>query len=352
MDLPMTVDELTEEWVSGALREHNPAVEPEGVEIDQVIWGTATKVLLSVAYAEGSAADGPPQRLCVKGALDEKMRQYGIGGACLLEAAFYKHIADGLARPMARHWYAEYSETPRQGIVILDDIGAGGGSFGRPTEPWPVDRVAAALELLASWHGATWGMDASRYPWMGVGSSSVRSVTDVILGEEHWDAHFSASYAPSLPDSLRDRARILEALKAMWRDDDTRPMALSHYDPHLGNTFIDADGRPGFLDWQGVCVAPYIDDVTYFIGGALTVEDRRASERDLLAEYLRALAAAGGPALELDAVWPEYQRHHLHGFLWAVTPPVMQSPENVAAMTARYVAALEDHDSLGVGAAT
>jgi hypothetical protein len=196
-------------------------------------------------------------------------------------------------------------------------------------------------------------MDAAPYAWMSVGSSSVRAVTDVILGEEHWNAHFSAPYAPALPPSLQDRERILAALKAMWRDDDERPLALSHYDPHLGNTFIDADGRPGFLDWQGVCVAPYIDDVTYFLGGALTIEDRRASERDLLATYLRALAKAGGPELDLDrdGVWLEYQRHHLHGFLWAVTPPLMQSPENVAAMTARYVAALEDHDSLGVGAA-
>jgi hypothetical protein len=86
------------------------------------------------------------------------------------------------------------------------------------------------------------------------------------------------------------------------------------------------------------------------MGGALTVDDRRASERELLTEYLGALAAAGGPTLQLDVdgVWTEYRRHHLHGFLWAVTPPVMQSPENVAAMTARYVAALEDHDSLNI----
>lgn len=350
MTLPMTVEELTEDWVIGALAQRNPGVAPQAVEIDHVIWGTATKALLTVTYADGAGDDGPPQRLCVKGALDDKMRQYDSGGACLLEAAFYKEIADGLAPPMAHCWYAEYSAEQRQGIIILDDLSAAGAGFGQPTEPWPVDRVAAALELLAQWHGATWGMDAARYPWMSVGSSSVRIVTDVILGEEHWNAHFSAPYAPALPESLRDRTRILDALKAMWREDDTKPLALSHYDPHLGNTFIEADGAPGFLDWQGVCVAPYIDDITYFMGGALTIEDRRGSERELLASYLRALHAAGGPELQLDrdGVWTEYRRHHLHGFLWAVTPPVMQSPENVAAMTARYVAALEDHDSLSV----
>src|ERR1700758_454826 len=99
MDLPMTVDQLTEEWVMEALRGSNPGVEPQSVEIDRVIWGTATKVLLKVTYAEGSAADGPPERLCVKGALDDNLRQYGSGAACLLEAAFYKEIAGGLATP-------------------------------------------------------------------------------------------------------------------------------------------------------------------------------------------------------------------------------------------------------------
>lgn len=350
MTLPMTVDELTEDWAITALAAYNPGVKPESVEVDHVIWGTATKVLVNVAYAEDSRADGPPARLCVKGALDDNLRQYDSGGACLLEAAFYREIADGLARPMARCWYADYSAEQRQGLIILDDLGAAGATFGQPTEPWPADRVAAALELLAGWHGATWGMDAARPAWMSVGSSSVRIVTDVILGAEHWNAHFSAPYAPQLPESLQDRARILDALNAMWREDDARPLALSHYDPHLGNTFIDATGAPGFLDWQGVCVAPYIDDVTYFMGGALSVEDRRSSERDLLSTYLGALRAAGGPSLQLDrdGVWTEYRRHHLHGFLWAVTPPIMQSPENVAAMTARYVAALEDHDSLSV----
>ena len=76
--------------------------------------------------------------------------------------------------------------------------------------------------------------------------------------------------------------------------EDAAAPALSHGDPHIGNTYLDA-GRPAFLDWQGVCIAPPMDDVAYFIGGALSVADRRTHERDLLKLYLSAAAAAGGP---------------------------------------------------------
>jgi hypothetical protein len=95
-----------------------------------------------------------------------------------------------------------------------------------------------------------------------------------------------------------------------------------------------------------MCAAPAMDDVAYFIGGSLTVADRRASERDLVAHYLRALATPGGPRYTVDDVWLDYRRHHLHGFLWAMTGALMQPRERVAAMAERPVQAIEDHNSV------
>lgn len=99
-------------------------------------------------------------------------------------------------------------------------------------------------------------------------------------------------------------------------------------------------------DWQGVCIAPPMDDVAYFIGGSLSVADRRTHERDLLKLYLDAAAAAGGPPVDADAAWLDYRRHHLHGFLWSLTGPRMQPRERVFAMSERHVAAIEDHETL------
>ena len=55
---------------------------------------------------------------------------------------------------------------------------------------------------------------------------------------------------------------------------------VMHGDPHVGNTFYERDGRPGFLDWQTTMIGPSTHDVVYFIVGAMTVEDRRAHLQD------------------------------------------------------------------------
>ncbi len=133
----------------------------------------------------------------------------------------------------------------------------------------------------------------------------------------------------------------------MWRRDDAYGTpCVAHADAHVGNTYHDAGGAPRFIDWQSVCLAPAIDDVSYFIGGALSIENRRQSERSLLKHYLDLLAGNGGPRLSFDEAWLGYRAHCIHGFLWVVTPPTMQTPERVAAMAARYVGAMEDHDVL------
>jgi hypothetical protein len=150
-----------------------------------------------------------------------------------------------------------------------------------------------------------------------------------------------------MPAAFRDRERIRRAIFEMWRLDDTEGVpCLAHADAHIGNTYVDAKGHPRFIDWQGACIAPAIDDVSYFVTGALTVEDRRAHEQSLLRYYLDRLVAEGGPKLGFDDAWLDYRRHTVHGFLWVLTPPEMQAPVRVRAMGDRYVAALEDHETL------
>jgi phosphotransferase family enzyme len=174
----------------------------------------------------------------------------------------------------------------------------------------------------------------------------VRSAAEVLLGADHWSATFSNDHAPRIPAEIDDRERILAGFRRLWERDAAGPLALAHGDAHVGNTYIDAAGRPRFLDWQGVCRAPAFYDVAYFIGGALDPDDRRAHEQALVRHYLAALSAGDGPTVTFDDAWLDYRRYTLHGFLWAVTPPVMQPPEKVRAMGERHVTAIADHDSL------
>ena len=58
------------------------------------------------------------------------------------------------------------------------------------------------------------------------------------------------------------------------------------------------DGEVGFLDWQMARRGNWSLDLGYFLQGALTIEDRRRSERELLEEYRGALTL---PAAEMPS---------------------------------------------------
>jgi hypothetical protein len=211
-------------------------------------------------------------------------------------------------------------------------------------EPLTPDTVAAGLDVLAAFHAATWdnaGLEQS--DWLTLGSPAMRSITRDILSEESWAHHVALPRGKGIPESQLDRERVAAGFEQMWRNDDASVVALGHGDPHIGNVYLDPS--PAFLDWQGVCRQPWSDDVAYFLSGTLTVEDRRANERDLLTHYLAELTARGVTAPSFDEAWLDYRRHQLHGFVWLVVPIAMQPEEHAAVLSERYAIACEDHDT-------
>ena len=353
--LPREPEEITAEWLSTALRHRFPDITVEKVDIVEVIPGTATKIRVHAVYVD--TPDHPPQSLCIKGGFDRRwhrtvagavVKRLGlmdVGRAYQLEAAFYNRMAPTMNAPLPNCWFADADNESGQGIVILDDLVEAGVSFGDPTEPWPVDRVAAALEVQAAWHAATWDKPRSGYPWLPR-TSIIGGLTPILFSPLHWNAHFRFPLSPSLPSPLDDRRLVRAALTQMWDRHAREAICLTHGDAHLGNTYITADGQPTFFDWQAVCLGPPLDDVAYFLTGALETADRRACERDLLRHYLRALTAHGAAAPSQDEAWNSYRCYSVHGILWAVTPPMMQTRINVRAMTERHAAAIIDLDGL------
>ena len=70
-------------------------------------------------------------------------------------------------------------------------------------------------------------------------------------------------------------------MMGMLTSDRDRAHCLVHGDSHLGNLFFEADGTPGYLDWQSPMRGVWALDVGYFMGTGMTIEDRRHSEADL-----------------------------------------------------------------------
>jgi hypothetical protein len=344
--LPLSPEEITTDWVRAALAERHPGVQVTDATVESVQWGTATKVFVHASYSRDPGPDGPPERICIKGGFDPALRTM-VASGYHTEARFFADIAPGIPTTLPRCWFAASDPEHDQAIVILDDLRER-ATFGRPTEPLSPDLVAAGLELQATWHAQTWdGAGLGSFDWLPVGAPVLRGVADMMLSEESWKHHVSQPKADLVPQAMLDRERFLRGLRRLWESDDRSVLALSHGDAHIGNTYVEGH-QLRFLDWQTACLAPWSDDVAYFLVGSLTIADRRDHERDLLAHYLKALAANGAPALDFEDAWTEYRTRHLHGLLWLLVPEEMQPAEYSAVMAERYGAAAFEQDNLGL----
>ncbi|MET0660272.1 MAG: phosphotransferase [Steroidobacteraceae bacterium] len=344
--LPRSVEALTPDWLTRVLQRHCPGIRVASLTVDKIIWGTATKVLVDVRY-EASESFAIPNKLCIKGEFDERLRNtLGISmTGTQMEAAFYADMGPKLGVPLARHWFA--GSEPGMGVLILDNMAAANFTFGAPTEPWSPELVSKALDILAILHASTWGKTFPEVDWMQVGSPAHRGYTEFLMSQKHWQERAADVEAHRLIPYVADRERSLAGWRALWRYDAAHSQCFVHGDAHLGNTCIDPSGQPFFIDWGAPCISNWAIDVAYFITGALTVENRRTHEDALLRHYLDRLASNGGPRLDLTEAWADYRRHLIQGMNWGVLPPTMQARENVAAMGERYGVAMMDHDTLG-----
>lgn len=235
--------------------------------------------------------------MCLKRGFDDDSMRSIAGIGYQVEARFYRDIAGLLGDAVPRCWFVAEDPAGNQGLVIVDDLREAGVTFGGPSVHFDVDQVAHGLATLASVHGRTWQRrGVGSLDWLTVGPMLFRSVVESFLAPAHWAAYQELPQTGAFDEVLRDRDRVDRAVHLLWAADDADELSISHGDPHVGNTYVPADRVPRFLDWQTTCLAPWSDDVAYFLVGTLEVEDRRKHEEDLLRHYLDALSSAGGEA--------------------------------------------------------
>ena len=330
--LPLTVDEVTPRWLSDAL-----GADVDRAEVKGVIWGTATKVLLDVAYTAGG--DRYPRRLCVKGGFVPELRAIMAPGY-QAEARFYRDVAPELGDGLAECFFAAVDEDTGQAVVVLEDLAAAGAKFCDARQPLTVDQTAAGLELLAGWHSRT---DITA-PWLN-GAPHVRPMVAGLLTPENWDACREQVVSGPARDVLTDREAVLGAFEALWASEDARPRSFIHGDANLTNVYLDDRGSPRFLDWQFACRGDAYHDVALFLIGALAIEDRREHEEALLRRYLDLRGVGAGSFAD---AWDAYRRHALHGAMYALTPEAMQPAPVRNALTERFARAVMDFDTFAL----
>ena len=340
-EVPATIEALLDpDWLTAALGMRFPGVHVVGVTRGPVVERLSTNARFRIE-CEGSLPAGLVPTLCAKGYFSELGRPIAhIGEA---EAGFYRDLAALSGVHTLRSVYADVHPETRHGVVITEDVIEAGGVFLDALSPYTPDQVAESLVELARLHASTWGdVGRASVPWL---APRLRTYFEQ-RGEKEIRKNFEGPPGRDVPDDVRVPARLLDAFRTLAAREPGHGWAVIHGDAHVGNLFLDAGGRPGLVDWQIVQYGHWSTDVGYHIASALDPEPRRAHERDLLTQYLDALAGFGVEPPGFDDAWTDYRRGVAYGlFMWAITLYVQ--PDIIETLVRRLGIAAHDLDSYG-----
>src|ERR1700752_888993 len=262
------------------------------------------------------------------------------------EVRFYSQLAPQLSG-VPNAYGAAFDPWTGRYLLVLEDLPAQACEFPDTLHPLSPDHASLIVELLAQLHATFW----DRLPRDGRGPlgwlyTPSGDVTSLLTGSLMKTSMKRLAERTALPvDKGRFIADNYRAVAALI---DSPPHTVMHGDAHPGNMYFHG-GKAGLLDWQGVRRGHPSRELAYTLITSLTPEGRRATQRDLLDDYRRALAAAGGPDLDRDELWLRYRQ----GAQYAYVAPLitagmggMQVEDIAMEGLRRGVAALDDLETV------
>src|SRR5215210_191056 len=322
--VPASIDELTTPWLTAALCTGTPGAQVTAFTLGEGSHGTSSRRAIDVTYNETGTAAGLPTAVYSKSTPRFINRLLiGITGAAGAEALFYGKIRPGLDIGAPEGYHGAWDARSCRSLILIEDIvRTREAAFGDALTY--VDRAAAEsmAREMARYHGALWEDPRLDHEWTELVSSETWQRTFNTRTGMDAGAVFAFRFASDeIPAALVARRKEVRPAFARSLTINARaPKTLLHQDVHPGNWFRLPDGSLNLYDWQGVAKGNWALDVAYAFSAGLTIEDRRAWERDLLELYLDELAAHGGRPAGFDDAFLAYPQQMLHGVVfWTYT---------------------------------
>lgn len=338
--IPHSATDLDAGWLSDALGTEVTSVEAERIGNGMV----ADSVRLRLTYADGRA--GPPTLVAkVPSSGEESRAAAAVTRTYLLEAAFYNELAATVDVRAPHCHVSRYDPASGDYVVLLEDVAP--AEAGDQVDGCSVDQAAAAIPELVGLHAPRRGDPAlESVDWLE--SPSVEGAEGLAgLVAMVWPGFVDRFGSRVDADVLALADRLVPDLARhlAWQP---QPWTLLHGDFRVDNLLFGGP-RVVVVDWQTIRVGWGVSDAAYFLGASLMPADRRAAERDLLADYHGRLRAAG-VGLDWDECWTGYRRAGLGGLLMGIIASMLVSPTPrgdlmFLSMVNRHGLQLLDHDA-------
>ncbi|MGV0874779.1 phosphotransferase [Mycolicibacterium sp. XJ879] len=343
LSLPREWEEITPDWMTAALARDFPGAVVDTVAVALRDDGTNRRARLALTYSAGSG----PATVFAKAVDPEHADLVALTSGLFHEPRLFM---SGIELPLDHPavYTALIDEDARNFLMIMEDVVARGADPRDSTRPMTVEQVASGVRGLARMHSRFWGERLATEPALGWLEPFV-----AFEGLEHAPLHIAherlGDSVPAEIPALSGTELFIDIWARYIGTLTSSPQTLLHGDPHIGNTYVLPDDEVGFLDWQMARRGNWSLDVGYFLQGALTIEDRRLAERDLLTEYRDALTLPADEKPTAAEVWLRYRASVAHGLaIWMATlsgGDAWQGADICLALAQRYSAAFLDLDT-------
>lgn len=308
------VEEITAEWLTQVLVDSGRLKVGKVVNVQCEPCGTGQlgdSYRFTMSYDPPSA--GPATLVGKFASKDPTSREFGSrSGYYRSEIGFYKELAPHLAMSIPKAVHAALASNATDFVLLMEDLAPA-----RQVDQLlgcSADESARVLEQAAALHAASWhdhGMAAK--DWLKGPVGIFTQVTDNFAKVVKTFPELCGDLVPE--SDLAEAARLIDHADA-WKRIFSDPQCLWHSDLRADNVLFEAKNGSSpvvVLDWQGLGFGRGTIDVAYWMGTSMTVENRRAHERQLVAHYHAALVGHGVADYDAARCWDDYRVHAIHG---------------------------------------
>lgn len=296
-DGPHTLDTVDAAWLTTTIAADVPGAEVvEAVDVDRHD-GMTDRLRLALTWNDAGVAAGLPAHVFVKATPHEPFHLLTLAVLHMheAEASFYNLVQPEIPSLAPRSYYAQ-SYPGGRFLLVLEDLADRGCQPFWLKDHCTVDHAKAVARALGTLHGTYWESPRFESDLSWVRPRSERYGWSWLCGNLGGarDAYIETPAGQALPAEAHELVQAWrehqDAIFAHW---ETLPRTLLHGDSHFGNTFATADGEAGLFDWQVIFRGYGLRDLVYFLTTALSAEDRRVHEDEIIDIYLATLAQHG-----------------------------------------------------------
>lgn len=311
--VPATMDEITPEWLTGALRSAGCLTSCSVTAIDKVTIGQGVGILGELARITPTYTASEPNAPKTLIAKIPTADEGGKGIANMLgfyekEVRFYGELCHSIGVRSARGYYAAGDPASVRYVILMEDLGD--LRLGDQVAGASAEECETLIREVARLHARWWDSpELDRIDWIPAVNSPQIKMSSLAMAAamEPFLTNFSSHIKPHHAELAQ---KLLFRVNPMQDGFADRPVTLCHGDLRLDNVFWgspDGSSPVTLIDWQIALKARGPYDIAYFMSQSVEPAVRARNEERLVRVYHGTLVAGGVKGYSFDDCWRDYR---------------------------------------------